>query len=272
MLFGNSRASSIDPERAMVELGVGRNMVNAIQYWLQVTRIVAFADGRAEVTALGSALLGPRGDRYLEDEATLWVIHWLIASNAELATGFFWFFNRFAMPRFREPEMREGLSEFVQQELHVTRSQSTLKSDCSTLLRMYGSTAGQSEDHLDSPLAQLQLVESNEGRGYQSLRMVRPFLPPLALHFALAERFSADPQQVAIPVRILLYGGDDWASVGAAFRLSEEGLMTTLAQVMALYPHNYELRDTAGVHQLYRGSKMSTPLDVLRAYYRGAAK
>lgn len=259
-----------NPERAMVELGVGRNMVNAIQYWLQVTGVVDFASGRAEVSTLGNALLGPKGDRYLEDEATLWILHWLIASNADLATGFFWFFNRFAMPRFREPEMREGLSDFVQQELHVTRSQSTLKSDCSTLLRMYAPSSGQSEDHLDSPLAQLKLVGSYEGRGYHSLRTVRPFLPPLALHFALAQRFSTDPQQIAIPVQILLYGGDDWASVGSAFRLSEEGLMATLAQVMALYPHHYELRDTAGVHQLYRGSQMSTPLNILRSYYRGA--
>lgn len=260
------------PERAMVELGVGRNMVNAIQYWLQVTRVVDFAEGQAEVSALGNALLGPNGDRYLEDEATIWLIHWLIASNAELATGFFWFFNCFAMPRFREPEMREGMTEFVQQELRVTRSQSTLKSDCSTLLRMYAPVSGQSEDHLDSPMAQLQLVENVEGRGYNSLRTVRPFLPPLALHFALAERFSEDRQQVALPVRNLLYGGDGWASVGAAFRLSEEGLMATLAQVMALYPHHYELRDTAGVHQIYRGSEMTEPLEILRSYYRGAVK
>jgi hypothetical protein len=35
------------PENAMVALGVGRNMVNAIQYWLQVTGIVAFSEGEA---------------------------------------------------------------------------------------------------------------------------------------------------------------------------------------------------------------------------------
>lgn len=260
-----------DPERAMVELGVGRNMVNAIEYWLQVTRVITFNERRGATTELGEALLGPQGDRYLEDEATLWIIHWLIASNATLATGFYWFFNCFAMPRFREPEVRQGLTEFVDQDLLVKRSQSTLKSDCSTLLRMYAPTAGQSEDHLDSPMAQLQLVESEEGRGYRSRRMVRPFLPPMALHFALAQRFADDPKQVALPVRVMLYGGDDQASVGAAFRLSEEGLMASLAQVMALYPDQYELRDTAGVHQIYRSSTTSAPLDVLRLHYQGVA-
>lgn len=260
-----------EPERAMVVLGVGRNMVSAIQHWLQVTSIIDFSEGRGVATPLGNTLFGDGGDRYLEDEATLWIIHWLIASNAALATGFYWFFNRFAMPCFREEEVRVGLTGFVEQDLQVTRSQSTLKSDCSTLLRMYTPAAGRSEDHLDSAMAHLQLVESEDGRGYRSLRTVRPFLPPLALHFALAQRFHEDPQQSALPVRVVLYGGDDWPAAGTVFRLSEEGLMATLARVTDLYPHHYELRDTAGVHQIYRGSKLSTPLEVLRQHYRGAS-
>jgi hypothetical protein len=257
-----------NPERAMVELGVGRNMVNAIQYWLQVTGVIDFTYGNGKATVLGEALLGPAGDPYLEDDATLWVIHWLIASNPTLATGFFWFFNRFAKPRFREPEMRQGLTDFVDQEMHVRRAQTTLKSDCSTLLRMYAPAAGKSEDHLDSPMTPLQLVETEPGRGYCSLRIVRPFLPPMALHFALAQRFAADPHSVALPVRVMLYGGDDLAAVGAAFRLSEEGMMDALTRVMSLYPQQYELRDTAGVHQLYRRHTLSDPLDILRQHYQ----
>lgn len=259
-----------DPEQAMVELGVGRNMVNAIQYWLQVTGLVAFSEEGAQATALGEALLGPEGDRYLEDEATLWVIHWLIASNPEQATGFFWFFNRFAMPRFREPSLLQAMAEFVDQELQVHRAKSTLKSDCSTLLRMYAPAAGHSDDHLDSPMGQLQLVELDEGGGYRSLRKIRASLPPMALHFALAQRFSEEQAPVALPVRSVLYGGEGQASVGAAFRLNEEGLMGGLAKVMALYPDQYELRDTAGVHQIYRRKTLSAPLAILHQHYRGA--
>ncbi len=257
----------------MVALGVGRNMVNAIQYWLQVTGIVAFSEGEAILipTPLGKTLLGDEGDRYLEDEATLWIIHWLIASNAESATGFYWFFNRFAMPRFQDNEPLQSLSEFVGQELKVRRSKSTLKSDISTLLRMYAPMAGRSDEHLDSPLSQLHLIETEEGRCYRSLRMVRPFLPPIALHFALLQRFAANPRQPALPIRVLLYGDDDWAAAGAVFRLNEEGLMDALARVMKHYPHSYELRDTAGVHQLYRRGDVFNPLDVLRDHYRRSA-
>jgi hypothetical protein len=258
-------------ERAMVTLGVGRNMVNAIQYWLQATGIVAFKEGVGAPTVLGEALLGEDGDPYLEDEATLWIIHWLIAANAEWATGFYWFFNRFALPRFQDQEALQALSEFAGQELKMRRAQTTLKSDIATLLRMYAPVVGRSDEHLDSPLAQLQLIEAEAGRGYRSLRRARPFLPPIALHFALLQRFAADPQQPALPIRVILYGGDDGPAPGAVFRLNEEGLMNTLGQVMERYPDCYELRDTAGVHQLYRRGDLIDPLEALRAQgQRGA--
>lgn len=258
------------PEPAMIALGVGRNMVNAIQYWLRATGVVAFNDGVGTPTALGEALLGDAGDPYLEDEATLWIIHWLIAANAEFATGFYWFFNRFALPHFQDQEVLYALTEFAERELQIRRAQTTLKSDTATLLRMYAPLAGRTDDHLDSPLAQLQLIEAEPGRGYRSPRIARPFLPPMALHFALLQRFAADPGQPAVPIRALLYGGDDWAAPGAVFRLNEEGLMNTLEQVMEQYPDCYDLRDTAGVHQLYRRGAVLEPLDALRAHYQGA--
>ncbi len=259
------------PEHAMVTLGVGRNMVNAIQYWLHAVGVVESDAGEVWPTELGEALLGDGGDRYLEDEATLWIIHWLLASNAEAATGIFWFFNRFAMPRFHDKEVLRTLGEFVEQELKANRSQSTLKSEVSTLVRLYAPEAGRSDEHLDSPLGALQLIEPEGGGNYRSPRAVRPFLPPVALHFALSQRFDKEPELAALPVRTILYGDGDWAAAGAVFRLSEEGLMAVLTKVMERYPNCYELRDTAGVHQIYRGANALKPLAVLRTHYREGA-
>lgn len=265
------------PDLAMVKLGVGRNMVSAILYWLQAARLVEYADGRTTLTTLGKTILGDEGDRFLEDEATLWVIHWLIGSNSRLATGFYWFFNLFALPRFREDELRASLADFVERELRIERSASTLKSDTSTLLRMYapGSATEPSrgEDHLDTPMSQLRLVEqTGQGKEFLSVRAARPFLPPLALHFALAECFINERDgQPALPIRDLLYGGDEGASPGAVFRLNEEGLMMALNRVMLTWPGRYELRDTAGIHQLYRIRDIATPEAILREYYEQEA-
>lgn len=259
---------------AMVELGVGRNMVNAILYWLQAARLIHYAEGQATPTALGEAILGEQGDPFLEDEASLWVIHWLIASNSRLATGFYWFFNHFALPRFRDEELLASLSDALVRELHIKRSLSTLKSDISTLLRMYApgdtSEPGRGEDHLDTPMSQLRLIEQTaESKAYLSVRTTRPWLPALALHLALVECFSGDgaDEQPAIPVRSLLYGREQGAAPGAVFRLSEEGLMRSLDEVMRLWPGCYALRDTAGIHQLYRLRDLDTPEVILRDYY-----
>jgi len=265
------------PDLAMVKLGVGRNMVSAILYWLQAARLIDYTDGQATPTALGETILGEQGDRFLEDEATLWVIHWLIASNSRLATGFYWFFNRFALPRFREDELRAGLTDFVERELRIERSASTLKSDTSTLLRRYApgdaTDPGRGEDHLDTPMSQLRLVEqAGQGRELLSARAARPFLPALALHLALAECFADERNgRPAIPIRDLLYGRDEGAAPGAVFRLSEDGLMTALNRVMRAWPGCYELRDTAGIHQLYCIGDIATPQAILRDYYEQEA-
>lgn len=257
------------PDQAMVTLGVGRNMVHAIEYWLRATGLIELdGSGAAQPTALGEILLGADGDPYLEDETTLWLIHWLIASSTEQATGFYWFFNHFALPRFQEQDALNALNAFVERELRMRRAQTTLKSDLSTLLRMYAPLAGRTDEHLDSPLAQLRLIEVTAGREYRSPRLSRPFLPPMALHFALAQRFAADRAQAALPIRALLYGGDDWAAPGPVFRLNEDGLMQALGQVMEHYPDCYALRESAGVHQLYWQGGIRDPLDLLRDHYR----
>ena len=257
------------PEEAMILLGVGKNMVSAIQYWLQVVGVATFENGKGDLTKLGHILFGDKGDPYLEDEATLWIMHWQIASNAQLATGFYWFFNIYSQPRFHTEDVLKALDEFIYHETKTHRAESTLKSDVSTLFRGYSHHEGvASDEHLDSPLAQLKLIESKGAQeGYYSPRMIRPFFPPIALHYALLVRFNEKDKPPALPIRDLIYGQHGQVAMGAIFRLSEEGFMNVLSKVVESYPKYYELRDTAGMKQIYRKKNLPTPEDALRVYY-----
>ncbi|MGH6628336.1 MAG: DUF4007 family protein, partial [Burkholderiales bacterium] len=66
-----------DEADAMVNLGVGKNMVRSIRFWSQVAGV---ATGGAKggghlLTKFGTTLLGERGlDPFLEDIRTLWLI------------------------------------------------------------------------------------------------------------------------------------------------------------------------------------------------------
>lgn len=244
-------------DKAVVTLGVGKNMVEAIQYWLEVTGMIQRRnEGGFEQSERGRIVLGETGDPWLEDEVTLWLLHWWIASNSRMATSFYWFFNEATMPQFQEHDLRTVLTHFTEQRLTKPPSASTLKSDISTLLRMYSVSetkgAVQAEDQLDSPLSQLHLIEMQSGRHYQSLRQWRSELPELVLGIAIIERFEAEPNIEALPIRELLYGGSGWPAPGALFRMSEEGFMYKLERFLTAQSDLFELRDTAGLHQLYR--------------------
>ncbi len=70
-------------DEAMVELGVGKNMVRAIRFWATATGVAnnRGADGW-EITPFGIALLDQNGlDPYLEDNQTLWLLHWKLATQ-----------------------------------------------------------------------------------------------------------------------------------------------------------------------------------------------
>lgn len=248
-------------DNATVKLGVGKNMVNAIQYWLQAARLIALQKKTWQPTALGTALFSQQGwDPYLEDEATIWLIHWLLASNATTATALFWFFNSFHKPEFTEAEVLAALQSFVKTQIEQTKATSTLKGDANMILRMYTSSASQkgvpSEDTLDSPLSLLNLIQSSAQKIYYCKLDERPNLPCGIVGFAITELFQYHPQNAALPISTLLHSDGYQAALGAIFRLTETHLLEKLEQLLTIYPGYYELRETAGIHQLYRLKKI----------------
>ena len=161
-----------ESDEATVRLGVGKNMVTAIRYWLRACRMIDPIENTP--TDLGQRILSEDGlDPYLEDEATIWLLHWLLTTNAELATSWYWFFNRFHKPEFTGQELSTALIDFVNDQVINKKkpSTSTLKNDATLLPRMYtqsrGNTRTPFEEALDSPFALLKLVtQSSGGRSY----------------------------------------------------------------------------------------------------------
>jgi hypothetical protein len=254
---------------ATVTLGVGRNMVDSIKYWLQAARIVEYRT--LQSTDLGKAIFAPDGfDPYLEDEGTLWLIHWLLASNSMMATALYWFFNRYHKPEFTATELQQGLTIFAEDSQSKV-SPNTLKQDAAIIVRMYVASAGDKrtplEEALDSPLALLDLITPHTlGKTYQSRVTERPELPCEILGYAVSELFLAK-NATAIPLEELLQGTPQHPSPGSVFRLSENGLLTKLEELVQQYPQYVELRETAGLHQLYKINTKFSPLDLLKHYY-----
>ncbi len=77
-------------EDAPVLLGVGKNMVRSIRYWCNTFKVLA----ENNPSEFGRKLFTDGGwDSFLEDPASLWLLHWnLLKPTCEAAAWYFTFF------------------------------------------------------------------------------------------------------------------------------------------------------------------------------------
>jgi len=241
-------------DNATVQLGVGKNMVKSIQYWLKACQIV---DENMKSTEIGNAIFSEEGfDPYLEDEATIWLIHWLLVTNSELATTWFWFFNNFHKPEFSAQEVQTALLDFVKDKLKANPSPKTVQSDATLILRMYSQNRANKrtpiEESLDSPLSLLRLItHSPDGRLYFSKLEARVQLPIGVLGYAITDLFNTKKINT-LPIEELMYSKSGYIAPGIIFRLTENDLIAKLEKLVEYIPGIYSIRETAGIHQLYQ--------------------
>ena len=66
-----------DARLGMQVLGLGKNMVSALRFWGEYFGVILRTDHQWRVTQFGELTLGVNGrDPFLEDERTLWMLHW----------------------------------------------------------------------------------------------------------------------------------------------------------------------------------------------------
>ncbi|RZJ83434.1 MAG: DUF4007 family protein, partial [Chryseobacterium sp.] len=125
---------SFTEEKSVIGLGVGKNMTTAIKFWLKAFNIISEED---ELTGFGKFLMDGV-DPYLEDVASLWLLHYMIIRSEKVFT-FNSFFNQFL--KEKNEFTKEHLLSFLKrktQELGFKHfSDKTYDSDVNVFLRTY---------------------------------------------------------------------------------------------------------------------------------------
>lgn len=265
------RPTALSHDDATVALGVGKNMVLSIRHWLQAARLVRPCEKGPGLQAseIAELVFGEHADPYLEDDATIWLLHWLLAMNPTGSTAIYWFFNHFHKLTFSNEEVASALRDFANDKVAPKTSVATLKRDAALVLRMYTrSQRGDRlalEDSLDSPLAMLDLIVRVDGHTWRSAPATRKEIPTPVLGFAVAELFCCMNRE-QLPVQDLMYSTMAHCAPGAVFRMTEEGLVNKLEALCVAHPDTLFLDRTAGVFQLYKRGPL-TPLAILRDAY-----
>jgi hypothetical protein len=159
---------SFNSPDAVIDLGVGKNMVASIRFWLRVFSIL---EGERN-SWIGDYLFNDVNgkDKYLEDIATLWLLHFNLVFSEE-ATLYKMFFC--GVQRERSHFEREQVLNYVKLRMveagKITLfNVNTVKKDIGVLIQNYTlPRKPQSNEDFSSLLIDLDLIrQSSEGKGY----------------------------------------------------------------------------------------------------------
>jgi hypothetical protein len=250
---------------AVSELGVGKNMVSAINFWIKSFGIV---DDSHKITELGNYLFGKNTkDLYLEDIGTLWLLHYSLISKAK-ASIYSLVFNEFKRERLEFT--KEQLQNFLIRESFETTgntyNETTISKDISTFLRNYikpktGEGKVEIEEDYAYLLIDLEIIRSLKINGLESYKFVideKVNLPYEVVLFTILDNFEAS----TISFDSLL---SDNNSPGQVFCLTEEGLFNKIQQITQKYKEVTFTR-TAGNEILQLSSELNK-WEILSEYY-----
>ena len=156
-----------NPE-AVIDLGVGKNMVASIRYWLKVFGLCQ----NEQPTWLGNYLFNDEDGRdlYMEDLATLWILHFHLVFNqdATLYNLFFCGYQKGHTQFEREQIVTYVKLHMIEANKKNVFNENTVKKDVSVLIQNYALPRKYlSNEDFSSLLIDLDLIRQNtEGKGY----------------------------------------------------------------------------------------------------------
>lgn len=151
-------------ENPMDILGIGSNMVKSLRYWLQALGISSentTGKRKQTLTELGKIIY--ENDPYLQEEGTLWLLQYKLATNKDLATSWYYFFNEFSLNEFTKEELEEALKVYILRN-EMTISDRVIEDDVSCLINTYflkdrtEKRKENPEDNIKCPLEELNLI------------------------------------------------------------------------------------------------------------------
>lgn len=265
--------SAFNPNHAIADFGVGKNMVSSMRHWAIACGVLdaTIKGGRTESlvpSPLGDLIFGG-GDPYLEQPASLWLLHWRLAAMPGRATTWYYAFSEFNDAIFT----RETLSARLMARIGELResgklagsriARATIDRDAECLVRTYVSRLskkGISEDGLESPFAELGLIAPLAGGALQFRRGPKPSLPDQVFALALIEFWRQHfPTRGTLSVETVAH---EPGSPGRVLLMDEESLAERLERIAEATGGALVWDEGAGLRQVSARLDVAT-IDVL---------
>jgi hypothetical protein len=257
-------------QKAIATFGVGRNMAAAMRFWASASGLFEEKERIIAPTALGHDLLADDGfDAYLERAATIWLVHWNLASTPQLTTTIYYAFNQLTAAEFEPTALSADLLALAQAK-GWRAAPITLKRDVEVFLRGYVRRAdGGLDDAAEPLLAELGLVrEARAGGWFEFVRGPKPSLHDAIFAYALGEFWERSGGATTLTAEQICYAP---GSPGRVFKMDEDSVARRLIALDQLTDHAWIWTDTAGLRQIQKNRDVDIRALVARAYAPAAA-
>ena len=252
----------------IADFGVGLNMVKSIRHWSIVTKI---CDKEFKLTDFGKMIFSKKDsfDPYLEKSETLWLLHWMLASDPTLTTWYY-IFNYHQSIVINKDKLLSDIVSVGKFSKWRGMSANTIKRDIDCFMRTYtfSNKKGEvTEDSIECPLAELGLIFSTYSKGeYEIQRGPKLTLSDKIFEYALNDYWSKQTNQI-ITFEKLMY---DYGSPGKVFQLDEKSMEEYLEKLENEGKNFVFNRGAGGLRQITKVKKISE-VQLLKNCYKRVA-
>ena len=251
--------NNFNDDDAVVRLGVGKNMVASIKFWLKAIGLLKDAG----LVALANHLFDDDNgkDPYLEDIGTLWLLHFLLIQT-DYATIYKTTFVDYHRQRniIEKSKLQNYIKHICFDETGYKNlyNDNTVKRDIGVMLHNYCAKNGGNVNIEDSNslFAPLNLICETEKNTYRFNYDTRSDVPSLIFLYALLVKFEGRNS----------ISFEDIAELALIFCLTNNDLLDIINHLCDLYPSEIVFSDVAGIKELQFKATLNS-IDVLDRYY-----
>ncbi len=262
-----------DENQAMVDLGVGKNMVRSIRFWAMATGVIKQGDMKGFVlTEFGKHVFHPVTglDPFLEDDQTLWLLHWQLACSQRPLFAWDFLLNAWHEPDL-VPSSIIAAAKRILNKSDVRVSDSSLRGHLAVFFHTYYPTKSKKGDvleaGLDCPLVQIDLLEyrgkreSLQGKPesiYAFRRGRKPEINDALFCYALCDFWRlAAPSEETLSFREVATRP---SSPGQIFKIEDQEIRERLERIADTSGGVLSYLDSSLIRSIYRNCELSEEL------------
>lgn len=263
LLKGFSTPSTSNVAESITALGVGKNMVSSVKYWLEAFDITK----ENKLTKFSNLIFSEDSglDRYLENEGTLWLLQYKLCHKKYASIYhllFTEYFDDKVNYQFNENKIIKYIINKLETEGVKSISESTLSNDIKVLIRTYLSSSKEInniEEEFNAPLLELNLIEKIENHKY-SLNKTYRSIPLHILAFCILD-ISEEQNRSSFKMEEIK------RTIGNYFCITNECLEDLLSQLNQVSPA-FIYTDHAGIATLdIKNYNSELKNELLKKYY-----